>query len=83
MNNGYTPDHDAVCDAWASRYDGEHTGATGAERRGYEAEFDRFIAAIKAEAWDEGYNAGELCGLTAEQSDHACPINPYRSEDVA
>lgn len=36
-----------------------------------------------AKAWDEGYGAGELCGLTAEQSDHACPINPYRSEDAA
>lgn len=33
----------------------------------------------QAEAWDEGYDAGELCGLTAEQDDHACPINPYRN----
>ena len=33
----------------------------------------------QSEAWDEGYDAGELCGLTAEQPDHACPINPYRT----
>lgn len=67
----YTPDEFNVRMVW---------GTTGiGPDDDLNAEFDRFIAKVKAEAWDEGYGAGELCGLTAEQPDHACPINPYRN----
>ena len=37
------------------------------------AEFDRFIARIKAEAWDEGYAAGQT-------DDEFEATNPYREE---
>lgn len=49
MADEYTPTTDEVADAWASRFDGEHTGATGDERRGYEAEFYRWLAAHDVE----------------------------------
>ena len=39
----YTPTTDDVEDAWCSRYDGEHAWASGEERRGYEAEFYRWM----------------------------------------
>lgn len=38
------------------------------------AEFDRFIARIKAEAWDEGYAAGQT-------DDEFEATNPYREEE--
>ena len=37
------------------------------------AEFDRLIARIKAEAWDEGYAAGQT-------DDEFEATNPYREE---
>ena len=37
------------------------------------AEFDRLIARIKAEAWDEGYAAGQT-------DDEFEAANPYREE---
>ena len=36
------------------------------------AEFDRFIARIKAEAWDEGFRAS--------RNGHSPYVNPYREE---
>ena len=55
-----------------------------ADRRKWQIAADRVMQAVVApalaDAWDEGYGAGELCGLTAEQPDHACPINPYEDE---
>lgn len=50
------------------------------------AEFDRLIARIKADAWDEGYEAGmddELGhqrGVTLEDLNQYTP-NPYREEE--
>ena len=46
----YTPTTDDVEDAWCSRYDGEHAWASGEERRGYEAEFYRWLEQVKARA---------------------------------
>lgn len=45
------------------------------------AAFDRFIASIKAEAWQRGYDAGEECILDAENPDHKCINNPYLEAD--
>jgi hypothetical protein len=59
----YTPTTDEVADAWASRYDGEHTGATGSEYRDYEAEFDRWLATHDAEVEDRAYWRGYTQGL--------------------
>ena len=50
--NDYTPTTDDIEDAWCSRYDGEHSWASGEERRGYEDEFNRWLEQVKAEAWD-------------------------------
>lgn len=59
---GYTPNTEEIKEAWNRRYDGEHTSAPRAEREKYDAEFDRWLAEhdreVKAQARDEGYNAG-------------------------
>lgn len=70
----YTPTTADVEDAWCSRWDGEHSWASGEELRGYEAEFDRWLKQVKAEAWDEGRAAG-----WAEDCAYDAP-NPYRQE---
>lgn len=52
------------------------------------AEFDRFIAKIKADAWDEGQEAGwneaEECwaveGMVGDFHKHSNVPNPYRIE---
>lgn len=48
--NEYTPTTGQIENAWCSRYDGEHSWARGEELRGYEAEFDRWLEQVKAEA---------------------------------
>ena len=48
----YTPTTGQIENAWCSRYDGEHSWARGEELRGYEAEFDRWLEQVKAEARD-------------------------------
>ena len=42
------------------------------------AEFDRMIRALKAEAWDQGAEAGERDYATALDPGHECIPNPYR-----
>ena len=69
MSDAYTPDEEQV----REQYTQEQPPQIGsvAEKR---AEFDRFIAGIKAEAWEEGYAVG--------QTDHDCDAtNPYREGD--
>ena len=55
----------------------EASGASMAQESYYAeqvAEFERGLARIKAEAWDEGYAAG--------QADHDCDAtNPHREDD--
>lgn len=43
-------------------------------------EFLRWLNSIKADAWDEGFDAGELDVFQHEQHDwaNACIVNPYR-----
>lgn len=43
-------------------------------------EFDRWVAEVKAEAWDEGYSKAWVddCGYPAGLAD---PVNPYRGEN--
>lgn len=50
-----------------------------------DAEFDRWLAEVKAEAWDEGFNAGEGEAYEHEarlqwSMPHTCAKNPYREE---
>lgn len=74
--NEYVPTTDDLRKAWV-----EHTWAYGgtviAKR-----EFDRWLAQVKADAWDEGYRAGwsdggdaNVAGLDPDDEHH----NPYRS----
>ena len=49
-------------------------------RREVADEFDRWLAKVKADAWDEGNDAGEICAMDAEGPDHVCQRNPYRRE---
>lgn len=52
---------------------------------GSDAEFDRFIARIKAEAWDEGWSAGYTDAVDDEhpQATGRHEPNPHRIEGEA
>lgn len=75
----YTPDTEMVRDHYAAdeRLGGEHNPE-------YAAEFDRWLEKVlnvaRAEAWDKGYDAGEICAMGAMDEDHECFDNPYREE---
>ena len=68
----------------------EASGATVAQESYYAeqvAEFERGIARIKAEAWDEGFGAGDGYGYDGALFEHGIaitepedPTNPYREE---
>ena len=75
----YTPDEFNVRMEWVTNGIGPDDDLNAEFDRWLEQERARARREGQAEAWDEGYDAGELCGLTAEQPDHACPINPYRT----
>ena len=45
------------------------------------AEFDAWLDVVRAKAWDEGNDAGEICAMDAESPDHVCQRNPYRRAD--
>lgn len=49
-----------------------------------DAEFDRWLAGVKAEAWEEGFDAGERDVHEHELThwdDSDCIQNPYRGEN--
>jgi len=53
------------------------------------AQFDRWLAGVKAEAWDEGHNAGwesrhddAIGGFTPSGSHESDAKNPYRGEQA-
>ena len=89
--NEYTPTTGQIENAWCSRYDGEHSWARGEELRGYEAEFDRWLEQVKAEAWEEGHSSSDTSwdhiysGHSVPEGE-LCPEcftgNPYRKEDA-
>ena len=71
MSSEYTPTVGELRQAYV-----EASGATVAQESYYAeqvAEFERGIARIKAEAWDEGYAAGQT-------DDEFEATNPYRGE---
>ena len=77
--SGYTPTTEEVRDS----YDYQFTlGMSDISRI---AEFDRWLASVKAEAWEEGFNAGEGEAYEHEarlqwSMPHDCTVNPYREE---
>lgn len=77
----YTPTTDEVRDSY--RYSNQRPDICGKD---FGIEFDRWLEAVKAQAWDEGHSAGEenagigiaslLTGLEAPEIEE----NPYRKE---
>lgn len=51
------------------------------ERRSGGEEFDAWLQSVKADAWDEGFEAGERDVFEHERTsyDEPCIKNPYRS----
>lgn len=71
----YQPDADDVRNQYALDFDGLSYWSTNMNH----AEFDRWLAEVKAEAWDEGahHGADTNCRF-AKDTDDQCPYNPYR-----
>ena len=74
MSDIYTPDEEQVREQYTQEQPPQI--GTVAEKH---AEFDRFIARVKAEAWDEGCEALDEAHRwdNAEPWQHLAP-NPYR-----
>lgn len=75
MTDEYTPTTEEVREAYLDRKDFEDA-VSFIERRGDEvaaAEFDRWLNTVRAEAWDEGYDAAPMGGRPRQE-------NPYRKE---
>jgi len=71
----YTPTTWTVRSAWASLAEDE-------QNVGYDAaaaEFDRWLAEVKAAAWDEGRSAGREDQRTKGQFIRFVAENPYRT----
>ena len=73
----YTPTTEQVREQY-SREQPPHIGTVSEKR----AEFDRWLDAVKAEAWDEGFDAGERDAFHLDtHPDHTCTPNPYRQKE--
>jgi hypothetical protein len=59
-------------DAWRSRTDGEHSWASAEESRESDAQFDRWLASVKADAWRLGFYKGMVGNIDP---------NPYEGVD--
>lgn len=73
----YTPTTDDVALAYIHAVNGD-TWVSG-KARALQAEFDRWLKQVKAEAWDEGYNTPNYSDLD-ERYGRPEPRNPYREE---
>lgn len=84
MSDQYTPTTVEVRFAYTDRRDFDSQiglgDGPGDEEAG--AEFDRWLASVKAEAWDEGHSAGETDMFThyMHGAGHPETPNPYRKE---
>lgn len=89
MSEQYTPDEAEVRDGYVTGMIRDGEGSDWDEyREGATADFDRFIAQVRAEAWDEGQRAGLGDGITAAELAIGRRLdllpgptpNPYRQE---
>ena len=76
----YVPTTKGVRDSYVYAgigYNGELITAERIARK----EFDTWLNSVKADAWDEGFDAGEQDVFQHEQQDWAneCIVNPYRN----
>lgn len=83
----YTPDETEVATVWQAQYGDGDAGVGKTLRREGEESWVRFIADVKADAWDEGLQAGwEECQnpdpFVNDWWDSKAP-NPHRIESGA
>ena len=85
MVNEYTPTTDEVRVGWIV---GETRDGHGVDHEDLvpevSAEFDRWLAGVKADAWDEGYRAGsqDMSDLRAGRlTFQTITSNPYRNRE--
>lgn len=86
--NDHTPMTETVREAyrfWIEAKNNARYGKTGREpvaRTEATAEFERWLATVKAEAWDEGHRAGTADWLAIENGDDHHHPNPYREKET-
>lgn len=80
MSEPYTPDTETVREQY-TREQPPHIGTVSSKC----AEFDRWLAGVKADAWDEGYSEGHSDGFSASSEPYSShdnynvEANPYRN----
>ena len=80
MSDEYTPTTDALRDLWVDHLLDPLPRSEGIERvPAVQAEFDRWLRDIKAQAWYEGYAQGDVGGYFGDTTKYK--VNPYREED--
>lgn len=82
--NDYTPTTEEVRETYADAHCPDlyvgHEDSCPAD-----PEFDRWLATVKAEAWDEGHHAGRLNETYRDHTRNfwrTPPTNPYRKETL-
>lgn len=85
MSNPFRPDTDSVRLAYVDRQGllAQFARTGRKEDAAYEAEFDLWLAKVKADAWAEGYRAGsqDMSDLRAGRlTFQTITSNPYRQE---
>jgi len=83
MSDTYTPSEDVARSAYvAGMKEILSRGGYASNSKTLGAEFDRFVARIKAEAWDEGHTEGSVTlGIAIlHGKGYEGPSNPYREE---
>lgn len=83
QNEAYTPTTEELCECWTTRDDIGNPFETDAdvEERHHEesVKFDRWLRKVKAEAWEEGSDAGYSFAIRHPDQ---IPVNPYESEEA-
>tara|TARA_R110000822_G_C15109043_1_gene472743 strand:- start:78 stop:341 length:264 start_codon:yes stop_codon:yes gene_type:complete len=82
--SGYTPATENVRNCYVYAYE-QHDGSLLKPERQQRAEFDRWLAVVKAEAWDEGHKEGwesrhddATAGFMPSGVHQSDAKNPYR-----
>lgn len=73
----YTPGEDDIREAWLAAEYEERDSTTSDEA--LLAEFDRWLAFTRADAWDEGVRRAFRGAIMRQNADDVSRSNPYRS----
>jgi hypothetical protein len=74
----YTPTTETIRSGYADYWNGDAVPTGHGDRVRFREQFDRWLATVKAEAWDEGHGSGLQAGFDLGAS--AFEDNPYRDE---